>query len=78
LLASVIDDKVSLVCVVTDDLVGTKTLEAGKIVGSVAKLLGGGGGGKAHLATAGGKDVSKLPEALAATGSIVKGMLTKQ
>jgi len=77
LLASVIDEKVSLVCVVTDDLVQAKTLEAGKIVGSVAKLLGGGGGGKAHLATAGGKDVSRLPEALAATPSIIKGMLIK-
>ena len=77
LLAAVIDAKVSLVCVVTDDLVASKRLEAGKIVGAVAKLLGGGGGGKAHLATAGGKEVSKLPEALAATGSIVHSMMTK-
>jgi alanyl-tRNA synthetase len=76
LLAAVIDGKVSLVCVVTDDLAGAKRLEAGKIVGSVAKLMGGGGGGKAHLATAGAKDVSKLPEALAATSSIVQSMLT--
>jgi alanyl-tRNA synthetase len=77
LLASVADGKVSLVCVVTDDLVAAKKLEAGKIVGAVAKLLGGGGGGKAHLATAGAKDVSKLPAALAATGSIIQGMLGK-
>jgi alanyl-tRNA synthetase len=76
LLAAIIDGKVSLVCVVTDDLVGAKKLEAGRIVGSVAKLMGGGGGGKAHLATAGAKDVSKLPEALAATPSIVQSMLT--
>ena len=76
LLAAIIDGKVSLVCVVTDDLAGSKKLEAGKIVGSVAKLMGGGGGGKAHLATAGAKDVSKLPEALAATPSIVQTMLT--
>ncbi len=77
LLAAVIDSKVSLVCVVTDDLVAAKKLEAGKIVGSVARLLGGGGGGKAHLATAGGKDISKLPEALASTGSIVHAMLVQ-
>jgi len=77
LLAAVIDSKVSLVCVVTDDLVAAKKLEAGKIVGSVAKLLGGGGGGKAHLATAGAKDVSKLPQALASTGSIVHAMLVQ-
>jgi len=76
LLAAIIDGKASLVCVVTDDLAGTRKLEAGKIVGSVAKLLGGGGGGKAHLATAGAKDVSRLPEALAATLSIVQTMLT--
>jgi alanyl-tRNA synthetase len=76
LLAAVIEGKVSLVCVVTDDLAGSRKLEAGKIVGSVAKLLGGGGGGKAHLATAGAKDSSKLPEALAATPSIVQSMLT--
>ncbi len=75
LLASVIDEKVSLVCVVTDDLVASKQLEAGKIVGAVAKILGGGGGGKAHLATAGGKDTTKLPEALSATGSIVQSLL---
>jgi alanyl-tRNA synthetase len=78
LLAAIIDGKVSLVCVVTDDLAGTRKLEAGRIVGSVAKLLGGGGGGKAHLATAGAKDVSKLPEALAATPAIVRSMLDGQ
>ena len=75
LLAAIIEGKVSLVCVVTDDLVAAKKLEAGKIVGAVAKLLGGGGGGKAHLATAGGKDTSRLPEALASTGSIVRSMM---
>jgi alanyl-tRNA synthetase len=63
LLAAVVDEKVQLVCVVTDDL--TQTHNAGKLVGAVAKLLGGGGGGKAHLATAGGRDVSKLNDVLA-------------
>lgn len=63
LLAAVVDEKVQLVCVVTDDL--TQTHSAGKLVGAVAKLLGGGGGGKAHLATAGGRDVAKLNDVLA-------------
>jgi alanyl-tRNA synthetase len=76
LLAAIIDGKVSLVCVVTDDLAVPRKLEAGKIVGAVAKLLGGGGGGKAHLATAGAKDVAKLPEALASTDSIVQTLLS--
>lgn len=75
LLAAIIDSKVSLVCVVTDDLVGAKKLEAGKIVGAVARLVGGSGGGKAHLATAGGKDIARLPQALAATESIVHSMI---
>jgi alanyl-tRNA synthetase len=75
LLASVLDDKVSLVCVVTDDLVASKRLEAGKVVAAVARIVGGGGGGKAHLATAGGKDVSKLAEALRATETVVKSFL---
>jgi len=62
LLGAEIDGKATLVCVVTDDLVGR--LSAGKIVGAAAKIVGGGGGGKAHLATAGGKMVEKLDEAL--------------
>lgn len=65
LLASVHDDKVSLVCVVTDGLIKDKGFSAGKIVGAAAKELGGNGGGKPHLATAGGKDVSKLESMLA-------------
>ncbi len=73
LLASVIDEKVALVCVVTDDLIKSKNIQAGKLVGAVAKMLNGGGGGKPHLATAGGKDVSKLDETLKNFPSLVKG-----
>lgn len=62
LLATQIDDKVQLVCVVTDDL--KQKYPAGKLVGEAAKYLGGGGGGKPHLATAGAKDLSKLDELL--------------
>jgi alanyl-tRNA synthetase len=76
-LASVIDDKVSFVCVVTDDLIKQKNLQAGKIVGEMAKQVGGGGGGKPHLATAGGKDINKLEAALSRTPSIVQSMLGK-
>jgi alanyl-tRNA synthetase len=77
LLASVMEDKVQLVCVVTDDLVAAKIIEAGKVVGTIAKLLGGGGGGRPHMATAGGKDVAKLDEALAQTKSVVESLLRK-
>ena len=65
LLISTVEDKVAIVAVVTDDLIKDKKLSAGKIVGEVAKIVGGGGGGRPHLATAGGKDVSKIDEALA-------------
>lgn len=74
-LYTVIDDKVTLCAVVTDDLVKDKKLSAGKIAGDTAKLLGGGGGGKPHLATAGGKDVTKLDEAIAALPEIINKYL---
>ncbi len=54
-LFSQIEDKVGIVAVVSDDLIKEKKLSAGKIVGELAKLVGGGGGGRSHLATAGGK-----------------------
>jgi alanyl-tRNA synthetase len=63
-LGAVIDDKAALVAVVTDDLIKGRHLQAGKIVGALAALVGGGGGGRPHLATAGGKDAGKLDEAL--------------
>ncbi len=76
-LASIIDEKVAFVCVVTDDLIKQKSLQAGKIVGEMAKQVGGGGGGKPHLATAGGKDIDKLDETLRRTSDIVQAMLTR-
>jgi alanyl-tRNA synthetase len=66
LLISHTDDKVSIVAVVSDDLIKEKKLSAGKIVGDIAKIVGGGGGGRPHLATAGGKDVAKIDDALKA------------
>ncbi len=75
-LASIIDEKIALVCVVTDDLIQTKKLQAGKIVGAMAKEVGGGGGGKPHLATAGGKDVARLDEVLAKTTTIVQSFIS--
>lgn len=60
LLATIVGEKIQLVCVVTDDI--KNKYPAGKLVGLAAKTLGGGGGGKPHLATAGGRDLSKLPD----------------
>ncbi len=64
LLLSVFDGKVGLVCVVTDDLIKGKNLSAGKIVGDVARIVGGGGGGRPQSATAGGKEITKVDDAL--------------
>jgi alanyl-tRNA synthetase len=66
--------KVSFVAAVSPSAV-SKGLQAGKLVGSVAKVCGGGGGGKPSLAQAGGKDASKLPEALeTARGLVVEAI----
>lgn len=70
-LISQIEDKVGIVAVVSDDIIKKKNLSAGKIVGELAKLVGGGGGGRPHLATAGGKDISAIPKALAKVEEIV-------
>jgi alanyl-tRNA synthetase len=74
-LISQIDDKVGIVAIVSDDLIKQKNLNAGKIVGELAKLVNGGGGGRPHLATAGGKDVSKIPSALSKVENIVSSYL---
>ena len=73
-LAADLDGKGSLVCVVTDDLVG-KGLQANKLVNSVAALANGRGGGKADFAQAGVKALNKLPDALAAAPDIAREQL---
>jgi alanyl-tRNA synthetase len=56
-------DKVSLVAAFSPEVVAQK-LQAGKFIGEIAKLCGGGGGGRPNLAQAGGRDAAKLAEAL--------------
>ena len=55
--------KVSLVAAFSPAVIEYK-LQAGKFIGAIAKLCGGGGGGRPNLAQAGGRDATKLPEAL--------------
>ncbi len=75
LLIAQVEDKVQMVCLVTDDLVKEKKILAGKIVGEIAKIVGGGGGGRPHMATAGGKDVDKIDEALDRFNNVVSNNL---
>jgi alanyl-tRNA synthetase len=70
------DSKVKLITAVTEDLV-KKGLHAGKLVGQVAKVVGGGGGGKPTMADAGGKDPSKLGEALQLARELANQLLAK-
>jgi alanyl-tRNA synthetase len=68
-LAGVGDGKVSLLAMVTKDLVGR--YHAGKIVGALAELVGGRGGGRPDMAQAGGNDPSKVDQALAKVYDLV-------
>jgi alanyl-tRNA synthetase len=67
--------KLTFVAAVTDDLVAEKKLNASDLVKRVAQVAGGSGGGKPHLALAGGKDPAKLEDALAAARDIVQQAL---
>jgi alanyl-tRNA synthetase len=53
---------VNLIAAVTKDL--TKRFQAGRIIQEVARVVGGGGGGRPDLAQAGGKDPARLDAAL--------------
>jgi alanyl-tRNA synthetase len=67
------DRKVALVVMVTRDI--CKRVPAGQIIKKIAPLVGGGGGGKPELAEAGGKDPSKLVDAIERSYSVVGNLL---
>ncbi len=66
--------KVSLVAAFSKPAIA-QGLQAGKFIGGIAKLCGGGGGGRPNFAQAGGRDESKLPEALEVAKSQLKEAL---
>ncbi|MEG3870899.1 alanine--tRNA ligase [Microcoleus sp. Z1_B5] len=67
-------DKVSLVAAFSPE-VNKKGLQAGKFIGGIAQICGGKGGGRPNLAQAGGRDASKLQEALeSARNQLVEGL----
>jgi len=69
-LGTVSDDKPVIIATVTDDLI-QRGLHAGKLVKAVAAVVGGGGGGRPNMAQAGGRDPSRLDEALAQVDGLV-------
>jgi alanyl-tRNA synthetase len=69
------EGKVSLVAAFSPEVIEQK-LQAGKFIGGIAKLCGGGGGGRPNLAQAGGRDASKLPAALENAKQQLLDMLT--
>ena len=72
-LGAAADGRVSLIVGVTKDLTGK--VQAGKIVGQIAALVGGKGGGRPDLAEAGGSDAGALDGALAKSPSVVESLL---
>ncbi len=77
ILGSSFNGKVGFVSFVTRDLVALG-LHAGKIISEVAKVAGGGGGGRPEMAQAGGRDPSLLDEALRKGEEIVRHQLEKR
>ncbi|MBW4535176.1 MAG: alanine--tRNA ligase [Pleurocapsa minor HA4230-MV1] len=69
------EGKVSLVAAFSQKVIKEKHLQAGKFIGAIAQICGGGGGGRPNLAQAGARDVSKLDEALAtAKQQLIEGL----
>ena len=72
-LATVVEEKVSLVVGVSKDL--TDKIKAGQLINMVAEQVGGKGGGRPDMAMAGGTDSSALPDALESVEAWVKAKL---
>ena len=74
MLASAVEGRVALVVSVAPELV-ERGVKAGAIVKVAAEVVGGGGGGRDTLAQAGGRDVSKLEQALAGARAAIESTL---
>ena len=74
-LGSIADGKPLLIAATTKQLVADRGIHAGNLVRDLAKMVGGGGGGRPDMAQAGGRDPDKLAEALAQVPTLVRAML---
>ncbi|MBV67089.1 MAG: alanine--tRNA ligase [Candidatus Marinimicrobia bacterium] len=75
-IGTIIKDKPMLVCVVSRKL--QEIIGANEIIIPVAEIIDGGGGGKKSVSTAGGKDASKLQEAIDKSILIIKEMIDER
>ncbi len=69
------DGKVTFICKVGPEAMA-KGAHAGNLLREVAKITGGGGGGRPEFGTAGGKEPAKIEDALSAAEAILAGMIT--
>lgn len=74
-LGTVINEKPLLIAATTKELARTRGVHAGNLVRELARMVGGGGGGRPDMAQAGGRDASRLLEALAQVPALVKKMI---
>ena len=75
-LGTVLGGRPALVAAVTSDLV-ERGVDAGKLVRGMARIVGGGGGGKPTLAQAGGRDPSRLDDALGQASHMLEEMIAR-
>ena len=75
-LGSIENNRVVLITALSSEVV-KKGLNAGKIVKEIAKIVEGGGGGRAEIAQAGGNNIAKIDDAIADSYKIIKGFLEK-
>lgn len=73
-LASSLNDKVSLLAMATDDAM-KKGAHAGNLIKAIASCVGGGGGGRPNMAQAGGKNPAGIPEAIENVAKVLEGQL---
>ena len=75
LIGTVKNNKPMVMCAITDDL--TPIIKAGNIVKEIGSIMGGGGGGKPHIATAGGSDSNLLKGGLDHGRNLIIDLLRK-
>jgi alanyl-tRNA synthetase len=76
-LTTLLDGKPHIVCVVTPDLVA-KGFDAVPVIKQLGKHIGGGGGGKPHLATAGGRNPEGLSKVIEEAPRVVQNLIQEK